>query len=66
MLPALDTSGLEAESAILEEELAVISDLMHKFFYENAHIALDQVEYQKRYDGLSARYDEVTVAISDK
>ena len=24
---------------------------------ENAHIALDQAEYQKRYEALSARYD---------
>ncbi len=23
----------------------------------NAHVALDQVEYQKRYDGLTARFD---------
>lgn len=73
VLPALDTSGLEAESATLEEELTVVSDLMQKCIYENAHVALDQVEYQKRYDGLTARYDAakarydaVTEAISDK
>ncbi|MFQ7244202.1 MAG: recombinase family protein [[Eubacterium] siraeum] len=73
VLPALDTSGLEAESATLEEELTVVSDLMQKCIYENAHVALDQVEYQKRYDGLTARYDTakaryyaVCEAISDK
>ena len=73
VLPALDTSGLETESATLEEELTVVSDLMQECIYENAHVALDQVEYQKRYDGLTARYDtakarydEVTAAISDK
>ena len=66
-------SGLKAESATLEEELTVVSDLMQKCIYENAHVALDQVEYQKRYDGLTARYDtakarydEVNAAISDK
>lgn len=73
VLPALDTSGLEAESATLEEELTVVSDLMQKCIYENAHIALDQIEYQKRYDGLTerydtakARYDEIIAVISDK
>ena len=57
VLPALDTSGLETESATLEEELTVVSDLMQKCIYENAHVALDQVEYKKRYDGLTARFD---------
>ena len=37
--------------------MAVVSDLIEKCIYENAHIALDQVEYQKRYDGLTARFD---------
>ena len=40
---------------------------------ENAHVALDQTEYQKRYDGLTARFDsakaqleEIDSAIADK
>lgn len=40
---------------------------------ENAHIALDQAEYQKRYDSLVARYDkakarhdEVTELIAER
>ena len=37
--------------------MAVVSDLIEKCIYENAHVALDQVEYQKRYDGLTARFD---------
>ena len=69
----LDTSGLEAEKTELEQELVVVSDLMQKSIFENAHIALDQTEYQKRYDGLTerfnktkARLDTVTATISDK
>ena len=41
--------------------------------YENAHVALDQREYQKRYDSLTARFDiakarleEIETAIADK
>ena len=33
------------------------SDLIEKCIYENAHVALDQGEYQKRYDELTARFD---------
>lgn len=31
--------------------------------HENAHVALDQTEYQKRYDGLVHRYDEAKVKL---
>lgn len=70
---AFDLTALKAEQTELESEMTVVSDLMQKCIYENAHVALDQVEYQKRYDGLTARYDtakarydEVNAAISDK
>ena len=54
---AFDTTDLKAEQAELESEIAVVSDLIEKCIYENAHVALDQTEYQKRYDGLTARFD---------
>ena len=54
---AFDLTDLKAEQAELESEMAVVSDLIEKCIYENAHVALDQVEYQKRYDGLTARFD---------
>ena len=54
---AFDVTDLKAEQAELESEMAVVSDLIEKCIYENAHVALDQVEYQKRYDGLTARFD---------
>lgn len=37
--------------------MAVVYDLIEKCIYENAHTVLDQEEYQKRYDGLTARFD---------
>jgi site-specific DNA recombinase len=56
-----------------EEEMAVLVEMTQNIVAENARIAQDQDEYQKRYDGLvrrydeaKARYDEVVTAISAK
>ena len=54
---ALDTSALETEQAELEAEVNIASELMQQCIYENAHVSLDQTEYQKRYDALSQRFD---------
>ena len=54
---AFDLTVLKAEQAELESEMAVVSNLIEKCIYENAHTVLDQEEYQKRYDGLTARFD---------
>ena len=70
---AFDISALEAEATELQEDLMVASDLIQKCIYENAHVALDQTEYQKRYDSLTARFDtakarleEIEAVIADK
>jgi predicted nucleic acid-binding Zn-ribbon protein len=70
---AFDLSELTAERDNLQNELLVVSELMHQCIHENAHVALDQADYQKRYDGLTERFDKakarleaVTGEISDK
>ena len=70
---AFDLGDLTAEQSNLQNELLVVSELMHQCINENAHIALDQADYQKRYNGLTDRFDEaktrleaVTGKISDK
>jgi DNA invertase Pin-like site-specific DNA recombinase len=70
---AFDTTALATERDELQSELLVVSELLQQCIQENAHVALDQTEYQKRYDGLTARFnkskarlDTVTVTISDK
>lgn len=60
---ALYTSALEAEQAKLETEVSVTSELMQQYIYENAHTALDQTEYQKRYDALSQRFDSAQATL---
>ena len=77
-----DTSELEQEKASLGQEslkglakasLAVLVEMTQNCIAENARIAQDQKEYQKRYNGLveryekaKARFDEVTEAIAQR
>lgn len=58
MLPVLyETSALEKERDELQQETQVVSELVQQCIYENAHVALDQADYQKRYAGLTARFE---------
>ena len=68
-----DTTELEAEQAQLLEETQVVSDMVQQAIQENARTALNQTEYQKRYDSLVQRFDraktrleEVTAGIQEK
>jgi len=68
-----NTDDLLEEKRRLESEMAVLVDMVQGCIAENAHIAQDQEEYQKRYDGMVARYDaaktkfdETIAAISAK
>ena len=68
-----DTAELELEKAALGQELAVLVEMTQNCIAENARVAQDQGEYQKRYNGLVERYekaktrfDEVTEAIAQR
>lgn len=68
-----DTVELEREKAALGQELAVLVEMTQNCIAENARVAQDQGEYQKRYNGLveryekaKARFDEVTEAIAQR
>ena len=54
-----DVRLLETERSQLQEELNVVAELIQQYIKENARIALDQKEYQKKYDGLAKRLDNV-------
>ena len=62
---AFDQSSLTEERDGLQNELLVVSELMHQSMYENARIALDQAEYKKYYDGLTERYDKAKVRLEE-
>ena len=53
-----DTTALEIEAASLETEMKVISEKMQALIRENATIALDQEEYQKKFQAMSDRFDQ--------
>ena len=55
---SLDTTALESELTDLEAEINIAAELIEECIKENAHVALDQAEYQKRYDGLVSRFDK--------
>ena len=55
--PNLTTDALQQELDGLDAEINVVAGLIKECIKENAHVALDQDEYQKRYDALVARFD---------
>ena len=59
LMKSLDTTALESELSELEAEINIAAELIEDCINENAHVALDQTEYQKRYDALVARFDKV-------
>src|SRR5699024_10798201 len=57
----------------LQNELEVVAEMIQNIINENAHTALDQEEYQRKYDDLVKRFDTaktnlelVTEQIKDK
>ena len=68
-----NTDALDMERSDLQNEMAVTAELIQKCIEENARVALDQREYQERYDGFvgrfdtaKARFEEVSELASDK
>ena len=68
-----DTTDLEKEQTQLQGELEIIAEMIQQAISENAHSALNQEEYQERYNGLvdhfdlvKARHTTVTEEITDK
>lgn len=52
-----DTSELDAKVIELQNKMEVIGGLVDKMIKENTRTAQDQVEFNKRYDELSAQYE---------
>lgn len=68
-----DTSALEQEKAELTDELNIVAGLIQDGIYQNAHVAQNQVDYNREYESLTARYektksrlDEVEAEIHNK
>ena len=52
-----DTGPLETKQIGLQNEMEIVTELIQQCINENANVALDQGEYQRRYDVLVQRFD---------
>lgn len=52
------TAALEQEKAGLQEEMNVVAGLIQQCINENARVALDQAEYQAKYNALADRFEK--------
>jgi site-specific DNA recombinase len=54
-----DTYESDKEVDKLQNEIEVVSEMIRQCVEENAQSAMDQEEYNKRYNGLAARYEKI-------
>lgn len=59
-----DTSEAEFEKANLQNELVAIANTVQQCIADNAHFASNQDEYEKKYNELVDRYEDVQTRIS--
>ena len=62
---AFSTEALEAEAEVLNSEINTVAELIQKCIDENARIAQDQTEYEKRYDSLVQRFDTAKAKLDE-
>ncbi|MBE5775567.1 MAG: hypothetical protein E7337_16860 [Clostridiales bacterium] len=58
MAKALDTTELEAQQQELLSEMEVLNGMIQQIIRQNATVAQDQTEYNKRFDALSQKFKE--------
>ena len=52
-----DTTEQENEKQKCADEMRLLAEMIESAMQENAHVAIDQKEYRKRYDALVKRYE---------
>jgi len=60
-----DTSALLQERAGLQAEMNVVAEQIEKCIAENASVAQNQDDYQKRYDSLAKRFDRTKARLEE-
>ena len=60
-----DTSALLQERAGLQAEMNVVAEQIEKCIAENARVAQNQDDYQKRYDSLAKRFDRTKARLEE-
>ena len=59
------TDELDREKKHLQEEMNVVAELIQQCIAENARIAQNQKEYEKRYNALAERFDRAKARIGE-
>ena len=54
-----DCTEINVRLSEVEDEMEVVAELIRKHIDENAHTALDQTEYQAKYNSLASRYQKL-------
>lgn len=53
-----DISDLDAEQEQLQSEIEIVVEMICKLIGENTQVAMEQAEYERKYNGYCARYEE--------
>lgn len=62
---AFATEDLESEAEVLTSEVNTVAELIQRCIDENARVAQDQTEYEKRYDALVQRFDDARTKLDE-
>ncbi len=62
---AFRTDELEEERKRLQEEMNVVAELIQQCIAENARIAQNQADYEKRYNALAERFDKAKARLDE-
>lgn len=62
---AFRTDELEEERKRLQEEINVVAELIQQCIAENARIAQNQADYEKRYNALAQRFDKAKAQLDE-
>lgn len=54
-----DTSKLDKESAKIQSEMEIVTEILRRCVEENTHSVLNQTEYEERYNALAQRYESI-------
>ncbi len=60
-----DTADLDAEQEKLQSEGEVVMGLIRKIISDNAQKAMDQAEYERKYNGYCERYEAARVRLAE-
>ena len=60
-----NTAELDAEKEALQVEMGIVSELIRQVVSQNANVALDQAEYNRKYDSLTERFHKAADRVKE-